>query len=120
GKAPSARRSVRRLPALDRMECGSSFLPVRDIDLCRKAQIPVPAERSSAGGKETRPAHPARGTGTAPCRGPGKPLAQALSRPRKPPRASNCALRQSRISSRRSEEHTSELQSRENLVCRLL
>src|SRR5215475_15978817 len=33
---------------------------------------------------------------------------------------SSCARRTPAISARRSEEHTSELQSRENLVCRLL
>src|SRR5690606_40819550 len=33
--------------------------------------------------------------------------------------AVGCALRRARFNAQRSEEHTSELQSRENLVCRL-
>src|SRR5438874_6921913 len=36
----------------------------------------------------------------------------------RPPQAQHCAL--TRVSSPRSEEHTSELQSRRDLVCRLL
>src|SRR5690606_41293067 len=42
-----------------------------------------------------------------------------LSHPRVPPQANSAAMRR-RVLSHRSEEHTSELQSRENLVCRLL
>src|SRR6267378_6843326 len=39
----------------------------------------------------------------------------------RPPRPSRCGGRRpSRVRSRRSEEHTSELQSRRDLVCRLL
>src|SRR5436309_6170234 len=47
---------------------------------------------------------------------------QALQAPhgRNPPLLSRTGRRHDQVSSTRSEEHTSELQSRENLVCRLL
>src|SRR5436309_11229478 len=41
-------------------------------------------------------------------------------RPRPPPASPGARARPPRGDCRRSEEHTSELQSRENLVCRLL
>src|SRR5690606_41576728 len=72
---------------------------------------------------QVAPVHPGRGAGRIPHRllpsGGVRPIARwaAWSDPR------DCAGRTSRRDDacpRRSEEHTSELQSRENLVCRLL
>src|SRR5436309_12339769 len=52
-------------------------------------------------------------------RGTDAPWRSATSRPRRTAHRSPPAGA-SRVACRRSEEHTSELQSRENLVCRLL
>src|SRR2546430_16208882 len=46
--------------------------------------------------------------------------AGALPAPRRPPRRGTCSARQRHRHALRSEEHTSELQSQSNLVCRLL
>src|SRR5690606_42154828 len=54
-----------------------------------------------------------------PPRHPGPPDGGALTRSRWPWPLSACSVSDDR-KLRRSEEHTSELQSRENLVCRLL
>src|SRR5690606_39356400 len=51
--------------------------------------------------------------------GPGRPPS-CRGGPRGRSRTPSCPVRRRRRRSSRSEEHTSELQSRENLVCRLL
>src|SRR3712207_8528609 len=66
---------------------------------------PRPSARHGAGGSLRR----------APLAGSGRPASRRCS----PPRRTSCSAR-SRRAIRRSEEHTSELQSRQYLVCRLL
>src|SRR5690606_40156367 len=84
-----------------------SFPTRRSSDLRRSSRRSAPAATSSCSSTRSTPSS-----------GPGRP------RVRSTPRASSSrcspAVSSRPSGPRRSEEHTSELQSRENLVCRLL
>src|SRR5690606_40183184 len=66
--------------------------------------------------RSRRPCPTRTTTGRAACRFPARPTRPGAPRGRRSPGSTPTATR----SRSRSEEHTSELQSRENLVCRLL
>src|SRR5690606_39769789 len=94
----------------------TSPLSLRDaLPICSAATRP-PAARSAA--------RPSRRCAASCCAGWRRPRASSPAR-LLPPRPAGCYLqaepgRSPHPGTHRSEEHTSELQSRENLVCRLL
>src|SRR5690606_40754263 len=88
-----------------------AFSPLHPFPTRRSSDLAARASRDSSTATARRRPHPsARGA-------PSSPTADRGTAVRTPPRPAGHIGRSSYT---RSEEHTSELQSRENLVCRLL
>src|SRR5690606_39679342 len=82
--------------------------------LSRRADAPDPPPASAGGGRAPAPARPHGARRRRTRRGRSERTGVAVPDP------SEACTDQAQGQARRSEEHTSELQSRENLVCRLL